>query len=98
MMSLSRIMAGVAAGVVLVGTAVAFAVAWRPAIAAIDLPAPQSFDPALVKHGRELATLGNCSDCHTTPGGGSFAGGLPVPTPFGTISSSKITQDPETGS
>ena len=45
--------------------AAAFAVAWRPAIAAIDPPAPQSFDTALVKRGRDLAAIGNCNDCHT---------------------------------
>ena len=53
--------------------------------------------PALVKRGRELAAIGNCSDCHTVRGGKAFAGGLPVPTPFGTIYSSNITPDPETG-
>jgi mono/diheme cytochrome c family protein len=85
-------------GVVLVvGLAAGFAVAWRPAIAAIDPPAPASFDPALVKRGRELAAIGNCNDCHTVRGGASFAGGLPVPTPFGTIYSSNITPDPDTG-
>src|SRR6201991_4793486 len=40
---------------------------------------------------------GDCSDCHTVRGGKAFAGGLPVPTPFGTIYSSNITPDPETG-
>ena len=79
------------------GAAAAFAIAWRPAIAAIDPPKPQSFDASLVKRGRELAAIGNCGDCHTLRGGKSFAGGLPVPTPFGTIFSSNITPDPETG-
>jgi mono/diheme cytochrome c family protein len=92
-----RIAAGVVAGVVIVGAASAFAVAWRPAIAAIEPPAPQTFDAALVKRGRDLAAMGNCNDCHTVRGGGVFAGGLPVPTPFGTIYSSNITPDPETG-
>ena len=66
-------------------------------MAAIDPPAPQSFDAGLVKRGRELAAIGNCNDCHTVRGGKSFAGGLPVPTPFGTIYSSNITPDAETG-
>jgi mono/diheme cytochrome c family protein len=44
-----------------------------------------------------LAAIGNCSDCHTAGGGKSFAGGLPVPTPFGTVYSSNITPDPDTG-
>jgi mono/diheme cytochrome c family protein len=93
----SRMIASVVAVVLVAGAATAFAVAWRPAIAAIDPPAAASFDPALVKRGRELAALGNCNDCHTVRGGASFAGGLPVPTPFGTIYSSNITPDPETG-
>jgi mono/diheme cytochrome c family protein len=89
--------AGAVAVVLIAGVAAAFAVVWRPAIAAIAPPAPASFDPALVKRGRELAAIGNCNDCHTVRGGVSFAGGLPVPTPFGTIYSSNITPDPETG-
>ncbi len=92
-----RIIAGVAVTVLVGGVIAAFALAWRPAIEAIELPAPQSFDPALVKRGRDLAAIGNCSDCHTVRNGKSFAGGLPVPTPFGTIYSSNITPDPDTG-
>src|SRR3979490_2728248 len=72
-------------------------IVWRPAIAAIEPPAPQSFDSALVKRGRDLAAIGNCNDCHTVRGGKNFAGGLPVPTPFGTIFSSNITPDAGTG-
>jgi mono/diheme cytochrome c family protein len=92
-----RIIASVVAGILIAGGAAAFAVAWRPAIAAIDPPAPPSFDAALVKRGRDLASIGNCNDCHTVRGGKAFAGGLPVPTPFGTIYSSNITPDAETG-
>jgi mono/diheme cytochrome c family protein len=89
---------GSAVAVLLVGGMLAaFAIAWRPAVAAIDPPAPQAFDQALVKRGRDLAAIGNCADCHTVRGGKSFAGGLPVPTPFGTIYSSNITPDAETG-
>jgi mono/diheme cytochrome c family protein len=94
---LPRIIAGVIGAVVIAGAAAGFAVAWRPAITAIEPPAPSSFDTTLVKRGRELAAIGNCNDCHTVKGGGSFAGGLPVPTPFGTIYSSNITPDAETG-
>jgi mono/diheme cytochrome c family protein len=96
-MSKARVFASVGAALVIAGAAAAFAIAWRPAIPATDPPSPQSFDPALVKHGRELAALGNCSTCHTTRGGKDFAGGLPVPTPFGTIYSSNITPDADTG-
>ncbi|MFG3597174.1 hypothetical protein [Bradyrhizobium sp. RDI18] len=92
----TRIIAGIVAAVLIAAAVAAFAIAWRPAIAAIDPPDPQSFDAALVKRGRDLAAIGNCSDCHTPRGAKNFAGGLPVPTPFGTIFSTNITPDPET--
>src|ERR1700675_1632501 len=96
-MTKSRNIGSAVAALVIGGAAAAFAIAWRPAIAAIDPPAPQSFDTAMVKRGRDLAAIGNCSTCHTLRGGKDFAGGLPVPTPFGTIFSSNITPDAETG-
>src|SRR5882757_4074765 len=74
-MASRRIIASVIAIIILAAAVAAFAVIWRPAIAAI----------------------GNCSDCHTVRGGQALAGGLPVPTPFGTIYSSNITPDPGTG-
>jgi mono/diheme cytochrome c family protein len=89
--------ASVVAALVVAGAVAAIVMAWRPAIAAIDPAAPPSFDDALVKRGRDLAAIGNCSTCHTTRGGRDFAGGLPVPTPFGTIYSSNITPDADTG-
>jgi mono/diheme cytochrome c family protein len=96
-MASRRVIASVIAVIMLAAAVAAFAVIWRPAIAAIDPPAPASFDSALVKRGRALAAAGNCSDCHTVRGDKTFAGGLPVPTPFGTIYSSNITPDAETG-
>lgn len=92
-----RIIAGIVAVALVVGAAAAFAMVWRPAIAAIEPPSPASFDPAVVKRGRELAALGNCNNCHTRRDGQDFAGGLPVPTPFGVVFSSNITPDPQTG-
>jgi mono/diheme cytochrome c family protein len=70
-----RIIASVIAGILIVGAVAAFALVWRPAIAAIEPPPPQSFDSALVKRGRDLAAIGNCNDCHTVRGGKAFAGG-----------------------
>jgi mono/diheme cytochrome c family protein len=96
-MKKSHVIGGVLAVLLLSGATVAFAVAWRPAIAAIDPPSRQSFDADLVKRGRELVSIGNCSDCHTARGAKNFAGGLAVPTPFGTVFSSNITPDPESG-
>ena len=96
-MTKSRMIKGVAAALVIGGAVTALAVVWRPAIPAIEPPSPQLFGAALVRHGRNLAAIGNCNDCHTVRGGRDFAGGFPVPTPFGTIYSSNITPDAETG-
>ncbi len=96
-MTRSAIIGGVIGALAIGGAGAAFAVAWRRAIAAIDPPAPQSLPADLIKRGRELAAIGNCNDCHTVRGGKNFAGGLPVPTPFGTIFSSNITPDADTG-
>jgi mono/diheme cytochrome c family protein len=54
-------------------------------------------DAALIAKGEYLARAGDCIACHTNPGDALFAGGLPMPTPFGTIYSSNITPDNETG-
>lgn len=81
----------------IVGTA-AFAVfAWRPAFAPIVPPVASSFDPAQVANGAILAAAGSCATCHTAKGGKPFAGGYPIVTSFGTIYSSNITPDAETG-
>ena len=47
--------------------------------------------------GRYLAIVGNCSSCHTAPGGKPFAGGVAFQTDFGTLYSSNITADPKFG-
>src|SRR4030095_4175255 len=47
--------------------------------------------------GEYLARAGDCVACHTARGGEPFAGGLEMPTPFGTIFTPNITPDPETG-
>ncbi|HET6629824.1 MAG TPA: cytochrome c [Woeseiaceae bacterium] len=52
---------------------------------------------SLAEKGRYLATAGNCRTCHTHEGGKPFAGGVPFVTPFGTIYSTNITPDPQTG-
>ncbi|HWZ39368.1 MAG TPA: cytochrome c, partial [Bradyrhizobium sp.] len=84
-MKKSGIIGGIFAALLIGGGVAAFAVTWRPAISAIDPPRSQTFDTAVIKHGRRLAALGNCNNCHTVRRGKNFAGGLPVPTPFGTI-------------
>ncbi|WP_088149838.1 c-type cytochrome [Inquilinus limosus] len=92
-----RIVLGVGLLLAVGGAAGLAAYGWRPAIDPIDPPTAASFDPALMRQGAELASVGNCGTCHTAPGGRPFAGGLALPTPFGTIYTTNITPDPETG-
>ncbi|MBW8784536.1 MAG: cytochrome c [Novosphingobium sp.] len=55
------------------------------------------FSPQQVAAGRYLVILGDCMPCHTVTGGAAFAGGRPIPTPFGPLVSANITPDRETG-
>jgi mono/diheme cytochrome c family protein len=50
-----------------------------------------------VKRGEYLARAADCLVCHTAPGGAGYAGGLAIPLPFGTIYSTNITPDKDTG-
>ena len=84
--------------VLFVAGAAGFAVlAYQPEIAAVTRPDPASFDKALVERGRVLANYGDCTACHNRPDGPPFAGNFPLKTPFGTIYTSNITPDAETG-
>jgi mono/diheme cytochrome c family protein len=52
---------------------------------------------AIVARGEYLAQAGDCVACHTAPGGKLFAGGRAMPTPFGTLYTSNVTPDSDTG-
>ena len=54
-------------------------------------------DGDMVAKGKYLAQAGDCVACHTSPGGKLFAGGRTMLTPFGTLFTSNITPDPDTG-
>jgi len=70
---------------------------WHFALADVDLPQSSAFSDQQINQGAILASIGNCATCHTVKGGGEFAGGLPIVTPFGRIYSSNITPDTATG-
>lgn len=53
--------------------------------------------PDLIARGRYIAELGDCVACHTAKDGVEMAGGLALESPMGTIWSTNITPDPETG-
>jgi mono/diheme cytochrome c family protein len=50
-----------------------------------------------VKRGEYLARAADCMVCHTQPGSQAYAGGLAIPLPFGTLYTTNITPDKETG-
>ena len=50
--------------------------------------------PRARRRGRRPAAVGNCIACHTVPGGEAFAGGLAVPTQFGTELQIQPTSSP----
>src|SRR5665647_3947367 len=65
---------------------------------AVAVPAAaQGTTYTTIERGRDLVNAGDCASCHTDQGGKPYAGGLPVPTPFGIIFSTNITPDPATG-
>jgi mono/diheme cytochrome c family protein len=51
----------------------------------------------LIERGAYLARAADCVVCHTAKGGVPFAGGRPLVLPFGTLYSTNITADLDTG-
>ncbi|OSJ08882.1 cytochrome C [Bradyrhizobium canariense] len=95
-MTLRLTLFGITAGAALIFLG-GFAWTWRPAIPPINLEDHGDSDAKAIWRGAQLAAIGNCNDCHRADTGESYAGGRPLPTPFGTIYSSNITPDAETG-
>ncbi len=54
-------------------------------------------DATQIKRGEYIAQLGDCVACHTASNGALMAGGRELATPFGTVYSTNITPDAETG-
>jgi nicotinate dehydrogenase subunit B len=74
----------------------AAALPWR-SISPIARPDASVFSAATIARGQQLAALGDCAVCHTSANGVLNAGGRAIETPFGTITSTNITPDAETG-
>lgn len=75
----------------------AIALPTSSAIAPIPRPDPAAYSQATIERGERLAALGACAVCHTAPDGAALAGGVALPTPFGTVMTTNITPDIETG-
>jgi mono/diheme cytochrome c family protein len=83
--------------VVAVALSFVLVAASAPGLAVAATPDRVPFDAATVQLGARLAAVGDCSGCHTARDGRPYAGGVALATPFGTIRSTNITPDPETG-
>jgi hypothetical protein len=70
---------------------------WPASIEAVQATHAQPTGSALVAKGEYLTKAADCAACHTAPGGKPFAGGRAFKLPFGTIYSTNITPDRETG-
>ncbi len=92
------LLALVAIGVVVVGGAMAYGLSGTATRdigpGTVNLAAP---DAQLIEAGRYLAVTADCIACHSAKGGKPFAGGLTMATPIGSLYSSNITPDKETG-
>src|SRR6202034_1170407 len=81
----------VVAAAVAAGLAIAFHVPDPGLSAALAQRQPD------VARGQYVYQLGDCAACHTRPGGKILAGGLALVTPLGTIYTTNITPDRDTG-
>lgn len=67
------------------------------AVLALGTPASGAQVTDQVARGAYLARIANCVACHTAPGGAPMAGGLTLQTGVGTVYSTNITPDADTG-
>jgi mono/diheme cytochrome c family protein len=70
---------------------------WPASIEAVQATHAQPTGSALIAKGEYLTNAADCVACHTAPGGQPFAGGRAFKLPFGTIYSTNITPDRQTG-
>jgi nicotinate dehydrogenase subunit B len=84
---------GVALGVFALSAAI---VGWRAALPTVSFN-PSNYSADMLQRGQQLAALGNCAGCHTAEDGMPNAGGRPMHTPFGTVFSTNLTPDVQTG-
>jgi mono/diheme cytochrome c family protein len=58
---------------------------------------PLTLSGTAIERGQYLAAAADCTACHTMPGGDAYAGGVAFELPFGTLYSSNLTPDAQTG-
>jgi mono/diheme cytochrome c family protein len=94
---MKRILIAVCALGVVVAISAACFFFWPASIEAVQATQAQPTGSALVAKGEYLTRAADCAACHTAPGGKPFAGGRAFKLPFGSIYSTNITPDRETG-
>ena len=86
------------AAVVLIAAVAGSWVVWRLVDRDSDPSVPDVHPTAeLIARGEYLTRAADCAACHNVPGGEPFSGGVAFKLPFGTIYSTNITADRETG-
>ncbi|ANG63881.1 hypothetical protein A8C75_16285 [Marinobacterium aestuarii] len=70
---------------------------WKGAIEPISRPAANLYSAATIERGRLVAAAGDCVVCHTDLEGAENVGGRAFDTPFGTLYSTNLTPDEDTG-
>jgi mono/diheme cytochrome c family protein len=79
---------------------VAAGLAWfvnRVPFSPLENEVPPTPSPALIQRGEYVARLSDCVACHSVPNKAPFSGGLEMGTPMGSIFTTNITPDKETG-
>lgn len=95
-MSIKKWTIGIA-GVVVIAAVAGVMVSSHPTMEPITPPLDGHFSADEIARGEQLYRAGDCTVCHTRPGGQRDAGGLALNSPMGTIYSTNITPDPEYG-
>ncbi|GKX63405.1 cytochrome c [Pragia fontium] len=96
MMRLKRVLGWCVAIVAVVGVAGLW-YSSHPEIEPLNASNPAKFSDEMVARGKLLADAGDCAVCHTSKDGVTNTGGLAIEIPFGTIYTTNITPDVETG-
>lgn len=70
---------------------------WRSSLPLVNTHTVSTFSASLLARGQQVAALGNCAGCHTAEDGKRNAGGRAMVTPFGTVYTTNITPDRDSG-
>jgi mono/diheme cytochrome c family protein len=93
--SARRSLIALATAVIVIAAMMGYAL-WPSHTRLIEAPSTRT-DAQIIERGRYIAVAADCTACHTASGGKDFAGGRPIASPIGSIVSTNITPDRDTG-